>query len=292
MSPDDLGIWLNHFEYHAQHPRRIPTGVPDHMTPEERALIASSIATFQLGERSEGATLQRAAERFARSHQLPALARIVQLFIAEEQQHAALLKDFMQEHGIALKSRDWTDRIFRRVRRLAGLELYLHVLISAELIGILYYRALEAVTSCQRLKALCRALVCDELAHIGFESQLLLVLRAGRPAAVRTLLRMGHQTFFGVTVSVVWLTQRAVLRHAGYSARSFRRACLGQYTFYLQPAEEVLASTTSGCGQALSDPAGCRAASHDRARPGDRAPAHRADRGEAAARPWYPRTSW
>jgi len=71
MVCDDLRIWLNHFEHHAEHPRRVPLGLPDHLTDEEQRLIASSIATFQLGEQSEGATLLRAAQSFARTHQVP-----------------------------------------------------------------------------------------------------------------------------------------------------------------------------------------------------------------------------
>jgi hypothetical protein len=240
MSADDLGIWLNHFEHHAQRPRALPSGIPDILTPAERCLIARSIATFQLGEQSDGATLLRAADRFARKRGQPALVRIVQLFIAEEQHHAALLKEFMQDHGIAPKERDWTDGVFRRLRRLAGLELYLYVLITAELIGILYYRTLETVTDCGRLKLLCRTLVCEELAHVGFESHLLLALRAGRPVAMRGTLRLAHRIFLLGTASVVWLTQRAVLQRAGYNGRRFLRACLGQYGFYLEPAPLAL----------------------------------------------------
>jgi hypothetical protein len=240
MVPDDLRIWLNHFEHHAQHPRGVPSGFTDLLQPEEQRLIASSIATFQLGEQSEGGTLLLAAERFACAQRMPALVRIVELFICEEQRHAALLRNFMEDHHIPLKSGDWTDRIFRRIRRLAGLELYLNVLISAELIGIVYYRALEAATGCQRLKLLCRVLVCDELAHVGFESQLLLALRARRPALLRTLMRLAHRTFFAGTASVVWLTHRSVLHHAGYSLRGFLRTCLAQYGFYLEPAKVAL----------------------------------------------------
>jgi hypothetical protein len=235
MSPLDLRIWLNHFEYHAGHPRSIPPGVPDLLTCEERRRIARSIATFQLGEESGGGTLLKAAERFARAHDLASLARITELFIREEQQHAALLREFMEDHGIARRSRDWTDRVFRRIRRLAGLELYLHVLISAELIGIVYYRALECATGCRRLKVLCRMLVSDERAHIGYESHLLVALRAGRPALLQTLTRWAHRAFFACTAGVVWLTHRAVLRHSGYSARTFLRVCLAQYGFYLEP---------------------------------------------------------
>ncbi|HEV8018784.1 MAG TPA: hypothetical protein VGP32_09535 [Steroidobacteraceae bacterium] len=242
MFPDDLQIWLNHFEYHAEHPRCIPRGLSDSLPPAERRLIASSIATFQLGEQSEGGSLLRAAERFARLHRTPAVVRITELFIREEQRHAALLRTFMEDHQIPLKSSDWTDRVFRRVRRLAGLELYLYVLISAELIGNVYYRALECATGCQRLKVLCRTLVSDELAHIGFESQLLLALRARRAAPARTLLRLAHRAFFAGTAIAVWLTHRSLLRHCGYNARNFLRLCLAQYAFYLQPVSVTLVS--------------------------------------------------
>jgi hypothetical protein len=241
MVSDDLKIWLNHFEYHAQHPRRVPADLSDRLTVEEQRLIARSIATFQLGEQSEGATLQRAAERFGREHGLPTLARIAALFIKEEQRHASLLRAFMEDHRIALKRRDWTDRVFRLARRVAGFELYLHVLICAELIGKVYYRALEAATGCERLRVLCRILVCEELAHVGFESQLLLALRAARPAPVRALIRAAHRGFFAGTVCVVWWTHRPVLRRAGYDARSFLRSCLAQYAFYLEPPAAAVA---------------------------------------------------
>lgn len=242
MSPVDFEIWLNHFEHHARHPRCVPHGLSDRLRPDERRLIASSIATFQLGEKSEGRTLQRAAQRFAHGRRIPPLVRIAELFIREEQHHAALLRAFMEDHHIAIKRTDWTDRMFRLVRRLAGLELYINILISAELIGIVYYRALEAATDCQRLRVLCSGLVSDELAHIGFESQLLLALRAGRVAPIRTLMRVTHRAFFAGTASVVWFTHRSVLRQAGYGARSFLRACLSQYAFYLEPVSVALAS--------------------------------------------------
>ncbi len=244
MSPVDFEIWLNHFEHHAQHPRCAPHGISDLLRPDERRLISSSIATFQLGEQSEGRTLLRAAQRFAQARRIPALARIAELFIREEQRHAALLRAFMEEHHIALKRTDWTDQVFRLVRRLAGLEFYLYMLISAELIGIVYYRALEAATDCQRLMVLCRVLVSDELAHVGFESQLLLALRAGQPAPLQALMRLAHRAFFAGTASVVWLTHRSVLRQAGYGARSFLRVCLSQYAFYLEPLNVTLASTS------------------------------------------------
>jgi hypothetical protein len=120
----DLEIWLNHFEHHALRPRRVPHGLADVLTPDESHLIASSIATFQLGEQADGRTLLRAAERFARTNEMPHLVRIVDLLIREERRHASLLRAFMQDHRLSLQRSHWTDRVFRRIRRLAGLELY------------------------------------------------------------------------------------------------------------------------------------------------------------------------
>jgi hypothetical protein len=242
MSPDDMRIWLSHFEYHAERPRGIPPTLADVLKPEERRLIAGSIATFQLGEQSQGGTLVRAADRFARAQPIPALVRIVELFIREQQRHAALLRSFMEDHQIPLKSRDWTDQVFRRLRRLAGFELYLYVLITAELIGNVYYRALERATGCQRLKLLCRTLVAEELVHVAFESQLLLALRAARPSWARMLLRSSHRAFFVGTAGVVWLTHRSLLRDSGYDGRTFLRLCLAQYDFYLEPVTAAFVS--------------------------------------------------
>jgi len=246
MSPKDLEIWLNHFEHHALRPSRVPHGLPDVLMRDERELIASSIATFQLGEQSDGRTLLRAAERFARTHEMPHLVRIIDLLIREERRHASLLRAFMQDHRMPLKRTDWTERFFRRIRRLAGLQLYLVVLISAELIGTVYYRALESATNCRRLQVLCRTLVADELAHVGFESQLLLALQARRSPSSRAMTRAAHLLFFAGSAIVVWLTHRPVLRRAGHGARGFLRACLAQYTFYLQPtgADFMRASRT------------------------------------------------
>jgi hypothetical protein len=230
----DLAVWLNHFEYHAEQPRGLAEGLADVLRPEERALIASSIATFQLGEQSDGATLLRTVQRFAAAHDAPQLARIAELFVREQQRHAALLRDFMNDHGIAPKHRDWTDRVFRRLRRLAGLETCLSVLITAELIGNVYYRALETVTDCQRLKVLCRTLVADELAHVGFASQLLLDLRARRSVPGRAAVRLAHRLLFAAAAGVVFIMHHPVLGHAGFSLASFLKACATQYDFYLE----------------------------------------------------------
>ncbi len=231
----DLEIWLNHFEYHADHPRSLPAGLSDTLKPEERRLIARSIATFQVCEQPEGAALLSSARRFAAKRGAAPLMRITELFIREQQRHAALLGAFMEDHGIGRKETDLTDFVFCCLRRLGGFGFRLRVLVAAELIANIYYRALEAATGCQRLKILCRTLVADELAHIGLESQVLLALQARRPAVLRAGVRLLHRIFFSCAAGVVYMTHRPVLRAAGYGIGSFLRACAIQYAFYMEP---------------------------------------------------------
>jgi len=231
----ELKIWLDHFDYHARNRSALPRQRTDDLTAHERRLIAGSIAVFQLGEQSEGRTLLRAAHRYEVIHQAESLEQVVALFIGEEQHHAALLGEFMDQHGIPRKEQDWTDGVFRHVRKLAGFELHLSVLITAELIGIVYYRALEAATGSRQLKALCHLIVADELAHVGFESDLLLSAQEGKRPIVRAATVLAHRTFFTGVSLVVWCTHRKVLRAAGYTLRTFLRACGAQFSFYLEP---------------------------------------------------------
>jgi len=232
----DLRVWLDHFEYHANHRSALPAGSTDGLTAYERRLIADSIATFQLGEQSEGRSLLRAAQEYEKAHSSAPLAQIVSLLIAEEQHHAALLGEFMNQHGIPRKRSQWTDHVFRFVRKLAGFELYLYVLMTAELIGKVYYRALEAATGCRQLQGLCHVIVADELAHVGFESDLLRSVHARQAPFSRALRSVAHRAFFTGASVVVWIGHGRVLRAAGYDMRTFLRACAAQYSFYLTSA--------------------------------------------------------
>lgn len=230
----DLPVWLAHFRAQSAHPRQVPTTLDDTLTGRERRLIADSIATFQLGESSPGKHLRRAVNSWGLPPDEQAFVEIFDLFIAEEQRHARLLGDFMQDHEIAPRARAFTDRAFRTLRRLGGLEARLRVLVTAEIIGIVYYRALEVVTDCRRLQILCRTLAADELAHVAFESQLLLALKSGKPGPAKLLLGAWEQCLLTGAALAVWATHRPVLKSAGYGPLLFLRDCRSQYAFYLK----------------------------------------------------------
>jgi hypothetical protein len=230
----DLPVWLAHFRSQAAHPRQVPALLDDTLSLRERRLIAASIATFQLGESSDGAQLRGAVRRHCQSQDDHALPEIFALFIAEEQRHASLLGEFMQDHEIPRREKAISDTVFRALRRLGGLEARLRILLTAEIIGIVYYRALEMVTDCRRLQILCRTLVADELAHVAFESQLLLASKNRRSGVAKLLAGAWEQCLLSAAALIVWATHRPVLQSAGYGPLLFLRDCRGQYAFYLK----------------------------------------------------------
>ena len=229
MSMFDWNYWLSEFESRA--PRLVVARVArgSVLTAEERTRIADSIGTFQLGEQSEGRTLLRFAREFGAQRGCQELGRVTELFIREEQHHAAQLREFMLAHGIALKQRNWTDSIFRHIRRLAGFETAVTILVTAEMVGFVYYRALGRATQNACLRTICRQMCTDEAVHLRYEAQLLRTLRGTRPRWLGAVVGLAHRSLLVVAAHVVYREHRAVLDFAGHDARTFVRDCRSLY---------------------------------------------------------------
>jgi hypothetical protein len=243
----DWQYWLEVYE--SRVPQLVVAPVPrdSTLTAAEYERIAGSIATFQLGEQSEGRTLLRFAERFAARKRCPQLPRITTLFIREEQHHAAQLRTFMLAHGLPLKRRNWTDSIFRHIRKLAGYEAAVTILVTAEMIGFVYYRALARNTRNTYLRTICRQMCADEAVHLRYEAQLLRTLRGERPAWKRQLVEWMHRGFLDITARIVFREHRAVLAFAGHDLVSFRRDCATLY-------RTVLAGLGARARQSMNSP--------------------------------------
>lgn len=221
----DWNYWLELFGARAYQLEIHRPDPDDRLTEAERDLIADSIGTFQLGEQSEGRTLQEFATRFAQRHAIPALPTVTALFIREEQHHAAQLREFMLANGLPLKRKNWTDSVFRRIRKLAGYEAAVTILVTAEMVGFVYYRALSRATASRGLKAICRQMCADESVHLRYETQLLLTLRGERGPITRRIVDAAHRLLLSVSALIVFHDHRRVLRHVGYDVRSFHADC-------------------------------------------------------------------
>jgi hypothetical protein len=231
----DMQVWLAHFEYHGQRPRSIPQDVSNVLSDEEHRAIAESLARLQADKAYANETPEQAPDESVKSDELAALTRILQLQNQEDRHHAGLLRDFMMSHGMLLRSATGWRRAADLLRSLVGAESRIALRLAEQLIGQVQYRALESATRCQHLRLLCRMLVADELSHAAFHAELLLASQAQNPPLSRAVSQLAHRAFFIGAACAAWQRHRELLRMSGFGLGTFVRACLSQYSFYLEP---------------------------------------------------------
>ena len=228
--------WLEYFERNAGTFKETAETTGDLLTAEEKQRIGKSIAAFQLGEYSEGKHLMRAAQAFAARTVNDRLVRITRLFINEEQNHALVLARFMNAQGLPLSRRNWTDDVFRFLRKPVGFELSITVLITAEIISLVYYKALNASTGSSNLKRICTKILADESMHVAYETELIHLIRNGHGSLHRYCVSTFHALLFLGTTFVVYFEHRSVLNRGGYGLNGFAAAAWSEFALrFLAP---------------------------------------------------------
>lgn len=221
--------WCGYFEGNTTAWLSSPLHGSAALTTSERAAIADSIAMFQLGESGGGTHVRRAAEAYVARGGEAAYVQALALFIAEEQRHGAELGRFMDAAGLARWKRCTTDGCFRTLRHTGGLERAIAVLLTAEVIAQVYYRALRSATNSSWLRALCTRILRDEVAHIAFQAERLALLRRSRGPCARAWRNALQRVLFAGAVSWVYCTHGRCLRAGGFPLRRFWRSCWSRY---------------------------------------------------------------
>lgn len=213
--------WHEYFRQNCASLLPVPWNAGAEITDEERRVIAASLQGFQLGESSEGRNLSRCARSHSEEFGDPEYYEAIVLFIKEEQRHARELGRFMQLNGIPTISRTWTDTVFRFLRRGAGLELSVSVLVTAEIFAQVYYPALKTATNSSVLKAICTQIILDETPHVHFQCERLAILRSKRTKLFRWLTRFAQRFLFFGTCFVVWQKHHSVFQRSRSRFRNF-----------------------------------------------------------------------
>jgi hypothetical protein len=214
--------WLRHFEQRALTRPALPFERRVHLTRDEQRDLLPSIAIFQRGESGQGRHFLRVAAIHAQKtgdlDYVPALRH----FIAEENTHAALLGEYLDAFAFPRLTKEWTDNGFRWLRHLAGLETAITVLVTAEVIAMVYYAALRKASLCPVLKELCEQVLDDEVFHLHFQGQRLGCLQRGRSRLGLWFTRAIFLTLLETAGWLVWWTHRAVFIRAGMPIGEYR----------------------------------------------------------------------
>jgi len=213
----ELANWKKYFESNKTHFSDIDWTEEDKLTGIEKEIITHSIQQFQKGENSEGKHLFA----FAKTFPDPQYFECIKLFISEEQMHARVLGKFMNKHSIPEINCHWVDSIFRWIRKLTGLENSIVVLVTAEIIAKVYYRALMEATSSLLLKKICTQILRDEDQHIIFQCSTLCYFYSKKNFLRKIASRSFHFVLMAGTILIVWVYHRKVLGAGNYRFSKF-----------------------------------------------------------------------
>lgn len=219
--------WISHFEANTRlnHELQLPDGACD--LPENvRTALARSIAIFQLGESGGGTRLRRYTRSIASLENLQGYQRAVDLFVAEEQSHAALLARTVTHLRGTLLQKQWTNSIFRWMRDLVNLEFNIQVLLTAELIAEVYFGLLSLRCSDPVVQTVAKKLLRDEMGHLSFQRDFLFErLKTLTPAMQRLWLWQFQAIHFATACVVSW-DHRECLRSLNVTPSDFRSRAL------------------------------------------------------------------
>lgn len=211
--------WVDYFYRNAPEPV-LPWSDGARLSGAERLAVIGSIQQFQLGEGASGARMLERAQRFSRATGDLGLIAALKLFLREEQRHSKILARFLQLENARCLRKHWVHSVFRWLRGMAGLELCLKVLVTAELLARPYYAALRDSTSSPLLRSICQCIFEEEGAHLRFQAFVLSRFRTRHSRQVQILIKTGHAGLLVSTAALVWMEHRAVFQAAG---RPFRR---------------------------------------------------------------------
>ncbi|HZS55903.1 MAG TPA: hypothetical protein VFA65_15990 [Bryobacteraceae bacterium] len=211
--------WIDYFYRNAPEPV-FPWSNGVRLSRVERLAVIPSIQQFQLGEGASGARLLERAQCFARAIGDLGLLAALKLFLREEQRHSKILARFLQVENAPCLQKHWVHSAFRWIRGLAGLELCLKVLVTAELLARPYYAALHDATSSPLLQCICERIFDEEGAHLRFQAFALRVFRQRHSQRIQAAIKICHVAFLAGTAALVWMEHQSVFRAAG---RTFRR---------------------------------------------------------------------
>jgi hypothetical protein len=214
--------WLAYFEANTRDDRAPAASLYAEVPAHLRAPLTVSLGRFQLGESAGGKIHEEIPTHPDRALD-PPTRRSVQLYIEEEWRHSRELSMMIVALGGRVQTAHWTNGAFTACRRILGLRTKMMTLAIAEVIGIVYYRALASGVGSDALAVSLRRIANEESQHLDFQAAFFDHAIAQMPRALRTpyrwLLRALMLAILGAALLVLLLDHGRILRRVGASTK-------------------------------------------------------------------------
>jgi hypothetical protein len=218
--------WIEHFGRNKQNRPEPDWAAPMNVSPSMLSPMLRSVEQFRLGDGGGPASLiAYDAEGFRSS--TAEMRKIVDLWFAEEAEHARLLGCAVKRFGGRIITSHWSFTAFCLCRKVFGVKFELQVLTLTELVSTSYYRMLRAHSPDGPLAAMCELILRDEAGHVAFQRDPIASAGCPKPGLRGLLWRIRFLLFGYAAGTMLWINHAPCLKAIGGSRSEFYRESPG-----------------------------------------------------------------
>lgn len=225
--------WIEHFRQNKQNRPEPDWNAPVNIPPAVLTPMLRSIEEFRLGDGGGPASLiAYDADGFRSS--TAEMRTVVDLWFAEEAEHARLLGCAVQRFGGRIITSHWSFTAFCLCRRILGVRFELQVLTLTELVSTAYYRMLRKHSPDGPLAAMCELILHDEAGHVAFQRDRLASAGCPKPGLRGWLWRIQFLVCGYAAATVLWASHAPCLKAIGGSRGEFYSEVTRQLTRFVR----------------------------------------------------------
>lgn len=250
--PPDMNYarWIAHFESNRVARPEPDWNAPFVMPEGKRSALARSLAEYQLGDGGgECRLVARDAEAYRGTTE--EVAKVVDLWFAEEREHSRLLAGAVRRVGGTLIEDTFAFRLFYACRRALGVQFEMLVLLIVEIVSTGYYRVIRRHAGDEPIRAMCKLILRDEARHIDFHRDR---IAARHPDGVGGFWAWRFRVLGYACATFLWIGHGSCLRALGGSrAELFGHVRSGTANFLSELAAQTAPGKTSDDSSNLRD---------------------------------------
>lgn len=231
--------WIEHFTRNKQNRPEPDWSAPVNIPPGVLTPMLRSVEQFRLGDGGGPASLI-AFNRESFRGRTDEMRQIVDLWFAEEAEHARLLGCAVRRFGGRIITSHWSYTAFCLCRRVLGVRFELQVLTLTELVSTAYYRMLRSYSPDGPLAAMCELILRDEAGHVAFQRARLMDAGCPKPGLRGWLWRMQFVACGYAAGTVLWISHAPCLKAIGGTRGEFYSEITRQMTRFVRSLQTTV----------------------------------------------------
>jgi hypothetical protein len=225
--------WIEHFTRNRQNRPEPDWAAPVNIPPAVLKPVLKSVEQFRLGDGGGPASLI-AFNRESFRGRNGEIRSIVDLWFAEEAEHARLLGCAVKRFGGRIITSHWSFTAYCWCRRWLGVRFELQVLTLTELVSTAYYRMLRQHSPDGPLAAMCELILRDEAGHVAFQRDRLASAGCPSPGLRGWIWRLQFLACGYAAGTVLWISHASCLKAIGGTRGEFYSEVTRQMTRFIR----------------------------------------------------------